>query len=892
VRTYEAAIDHYKNKNYEQAINAAKALIKTHLSNANYHALLGGCYYRLKQYANASDSFGIAVSLDSNNPTLNSNQQTAKASLNKAKNIAQAKYYQEQKQYHPAIAAYFDSLNMNGCIELQLIKECLYDSTAWNSYTYTHTFYDSFKEPLNDALIHCKIGQCQNALKHYEEAMASFTLALNLTPSLEEAKTGKIKTLWLLSKQHQKAKEYKKKIDTYDQLSTLCTGIDLTTNLPQKKYDALNNLALQYQAKNQPAEEIKCLNQIISLYQNNAVYADEYADATKNKLTAQKKLALHFREEKQDEKAFSLYETIIKQNPDDDAAYQEQAGCCLAILKDYDEHNKLYLKALHSVQQWHLQHPTPPSKFHLSMALAYHYGKYGNYRAALSHLATAQKLSPNDKQAATWKKTLLVAQASQYLSNALYEKTIEICDTFIQLYSSGEQTLNIIKKQKTAQACLAKQYVENQQYDAAIAIYTTLRKSVSTSSGAPACNQGICYYKMEEFTQAIECFNDALNISTWASHFPDDTDALIILFWLGKSYDKQTDYEKAIYFFDRALKVSPDHLPAQNGKRAALWGLLDQYKKNDQYNEAIHACDSLIKISPPEEKAACIAQKGLIFLHHLAQEDDAIACFKLLKTKHPNFAITDLINEESTLEKLAWHHLKKKQNEQAAKHLNALIKLPQTEACSQEKTAIIATLNTLATQYYTDQKHQQAADLFGKLARLCPKQINPYCNQASCFMALEKFDNAIHIYTQALSRDAKYEPALEGLTSAKKRKQEKKLKTELKQHQKGKKYTLAINTLDKLITLFPKNPDYRCDKGKYLYKSKQRSKAILIWERILSDNSQHSTALKYMALATRSKKRKPTKGKTKKPHTPFNRLFYQKTSKARELTSLQKNNNV
>jgi len=94
-------------------------------------------------------------------------------------------------------------------------------------------------------------------------------------------------------------------------------------------------------------------------------------------------------------------------------------------------------------------------------------------------------------------------------------------------------------------------------------------------------------YMSKEFTAAISCYTIFLIIN------PDDTDAMS---WLGRSYEGQSEYNKALNTFFRINKLEPNNV---NG----LSGIARNYNSLDQCEKAIPYYEKTLLIEPDHIEA-------------------------------------------------------------------------------------------------------------------------------------------------------------------------------------------------------------------------------------------------------------------------------------------------
>ena len=135
-------------------------------------------------------------------------------------------------------------------------------------------------------------------------------------------------------------------------------------------------------------------------------------------------------------------------------------------------------------------------------------------------------------------------------------------------------------------------------------------------------NEGINNRNLRNYEQAIEYFTKAIKID------PKYIDAY---HWRGITYNDLKKYDEAINDFNNTIKLSPEHAEAYKYKG-------DIYFDLEKYEEAIHNYDKAIKINP--KKALWYISRGMAYqTQGMAEQNPFIDNSKFNSQKKYNKAI-------------------------------------------------------------------------------------------------------------------------------------------------------------------------------------------------------------------------------------------------------------
>ena len=116
------------------------------------------------------------------------------------------------------------------------------------------------------------------------------------------------------------------------------------------------------------------------------------------------------------------------------------------------------------------------------------------------------------------------------------------------------------------------------------------------------------------------------------AHFSSDDQEINLeyIYNIGVGHAKRGKPRDAIFYFDKVLKVEPNHIRALIGKGNALGKL-------GKYEDAISSYDIALKIQPTN--IIGLLNKGLA-LHYLKRYNEAINCYDTVLSQDPDHALT------------------------------------------------------------------------------------------------------------------------------------------------------------------------------------------------------------------------------------------------------------
>ena len=135
-------------------------------------------------------------------------------------------------------------------------------------------------------------------------------------------------------------------------------------------------------------------------------------------------------------------------------------------------------------------------------------------------------------------------------------------------------------------------------------------------------------YNKIEFIKQKLCFNVMDEKISFSSD--DKIESTETLLKKGIALRMTGSPRHSILYFDKILKIEPNHIEALINKGNALGRL-------GKYHEAIVYYDKVLKINPKNTLA--LINKGLSF-HYLGQYDDAISCYDKILEINPHHANT------------------------------------------------------------------------------------------------------------------------------------------------------------------------------------------------------------------------------------------------------------
>jgi len=209
----------------------------------------------------------------------------------------------------------------------------------------------------NSPQVHYGLGMCYIKLKQYEKAMSALERAIMLQPDLKDA-------YYNLGVAYEESGRYREALSVYQKF------LKLNPN-PQSGLFLFLKVGKIYYRMNEPENAIKFLEKAKEIRPDN--FETNYY------------LALSYDRMNQFEKAASVYNKLIKLNPEGAEAYYSQ------LVKLYDRAGQ-YKKAIEAAKQLIIKNPYNPASYY---NLGVEYIKLKDYDRAIGVLNQAIALDPN-----------------------------------------------------------------------------------------------------------------------------------------------------------------------------------------------------------------------------------------------------------------------------------------------------------------------------------------------------------------------------------------------------------------------------------------------------------------------------------------------------------------
>lgn len=117
-----------------------------------------------------------------------------------------------------------------------------------------------------------------------------------------------------------------------------------------------------------------------------------------------------------------------------------------------------------------------------------------------------------------------------------------------------------------------------QQYQEGLAQYLIILDKEPSHAGSQH-HAGLCHAMLGSPDKALPFFEKAASL---------DVDAMGPHYWAGETLLHASEFEKAFYYFNRAVEIMPEHAESRRGLAICLY-------KQEKYTESLALCDSLIE---------------------------------------------------------------------------------------------------------------------------------------------------------------------------------------------------------------------------------------------------------------------------------------------------------
>lgn len=361
--------------------------------------------------------------------------------------------------------------------------------------------------------------------------------------------------------------------------------------------------------------------------------------------------------------------------------------------------------------------------------------------------------------------------------NEFFEQFFKFCDNYIREYIINR----IDPKYKHAWYNKGISSYILEQYEEAI---ESFEKALDIDSNDKEAwfYRGISLFKIEEYEIAINSFDKTLEIDS------NDKQAW---FYKGISLNTVEKYQEAVKSFDRVIEINPNDKDAWNKKAVSLYNL-------KHYKKSIECCDKVLNIDLSDKQAWY--NKG-ISLINLEIYESAITCFKKLIKIDPKFV--DAWN------KLGYALCKLKKYEDAIKSYDNALKID---------SSFIVTWNNKGISLKELKRDEEAIECYNRALELDQNFKNAWYNKAISLFNLRNFHDAIECYDKAIDIDSYFIDAW---------------------NNKGnslammEKYTEAINCYDKAIKIESKYKQAWYNKGKALTKLENYDEALKCYSKVI-----------------------------------------------------------
>jgi len=400
-------------------------------------------------------------------------------------------------------------------------------------------------KPDNDTVLYL-LGTLASQSGQYETAINLLNKAIEINPAADYYK-GLGDILYNIGKKQEASQFYRKTIElnpddeeTSFNLALLCQQLgnideaircfENVVRLNPKDVDAFNSLgALFFNNKRDFVNAEKCFNRVVELKHG---FVDGYFN-----------LGLVYTALKQNDKAISSYNKVIKLNPKHTKAYFKKG---LLFGNDYDKTIECYTKLIEFEPQ--------NADAYYNLANAYRSKDQGG-------LTRAGLLLDNN------------IDKSAYLNKAIkyYEKAIELDPNLAQAYNNLATIYSQNGNMDKAQICLQKAIKLKPDFcDAYI-------------------NLAALYLNINEFDLVEEYYFKALNLK------PNSVNLYIKI---GDFYYNTGEYNKSKEYYSKALELNPDSIEAK-WALSSIYIMMQDFEKGWEYYESRFYINSLSKPNLP-----------------------------------------------------------------------------------------------------------------------------------------------------------------------------------------------------------------------------------------------------------------------------------------------------
>jgi len=272
-------------------------------------------------------------------------------------------------------------------------------------------------------------------------------------------------------------------------------------------------------------------------------------------------------------------------------------------------------------------------------------------------------------------------------------------------------------------------------------------------------NKGTILAEQKNFKEAIECFDQVINIAPKMAGGGA---------WINKAYalEELGENKKALVCFDEALKINPKRFGLWNSK-ARIFLELKRYdealkcidraielepselilwrNKADillamgRYKESVDSCDRALQID--DKNADVWNIKGLAFFIKLKNYEEALKCFNKALKIHPNFDEAWL-NKSQVLSKLG-------------KYIEAVKCVEKAVEINPKRAGSWEVLNDLSAYLTEIGEFKKAVECIDKATQLEPSNSMLWNNKAGILIVLKKFEEAKESSDRALEINPK-----------------------------------------------------------------------------------------------------------------------------------------
>ncbi|MGD9674805.1 MAG: tetratricopeptide repeat protein [Candidatus Nitrosocosmicus sp.] len=432
-------------------------------------------------------------------------------------------------------------------------------------------FYNKALEiNLNHVPAHINKATSLVYLEKYEEAIKSLNKALELEKDHPIALENKANILFNHFKDYQQVKEIYQKLikinsTSYDGLRAYAESLfnlgeydealkiynDLLTNYPEKESDLL-------------FQKARTLSQLRRYEEAKDVYTELY-----NKEQGNKKVLLNLGitwiKLKDYKKAIECFDSALAIDPNYLGALLNK-GALYVEMEDYQKGMEFLSLAKK------LQPENPQINFNLGTT----YLNQENYDKALENYEVALKYSqePNFD--------LLINMGVAYSKLGLLDKSLSSYEKILILDPQNTEALNN----------KASLYLDSKKYFHAM---ETLNKllSIDKFNVKGLFNRGLCFYHLKRYDEALEDFQEALNLYEHETE-KDKKEEHDLRVCVGITLGKTGKFEHAHFQYDKANEVMPNSFMVINNKGSL-------YLEQKKYDKALDFFNEAIKIYPSEK---------------------------------------------------------------------------------------------------------------------------------------------------------------------------------------------------------------------------------------------------------------------------------------------------